>query len=78
MVRLSTVMAGAIAELQKSEVDPECRAWLRALGLTDTSRLRVCQDGSPFIIQVRSTRIGLSKSIAEALWVVVVRDGDQP
>lgn len=45
-------------------------ALLRALGLTDRSVVRVCKAGDPWIVQVRSTRIGLSDAVARKLLVV--------
>ena len=43
---------------------------LEALGLTDDCRLRVCQAGDPWIVQVRSTRIGIADSLARSILVV--------
>ena len=57
------------AELRLSKLDGQTRALLRALGLTDGSRLRVCKQGEPFIIQVRATRIGMARSVAAGLLV---------
>jgi Fe2+ transport system protein FeoA len=57
------------AELRLSRLDDQTRALLRALGLTDGSSLRVCKRGEPFIIQVRATRIGMSRSVAAGLLV---------
>jgi Fe2+ transport system protein FeoA len=59
----------AEAELRVSTLDDHTRALLRALGLTDGSSLRVCKSGEPFIIQVRATRIGMSRSVAAGLLV---------
>ena len=57
------------AELRMSTLDDQTRALLRALGLTDGSSLRVCKSGEPFIIQVRATRIGMSRKVAAGLLV---------
>jgi Fe2+ transport system protein FeoA len=43
---------------------------LRSLGLTDDCVLRLCQAGDPCIVQVKSTRIGLSSAVARCLYVV--------
>jgi len=51
--------------------DHQSRAVLRALGLTDGARLRICRLGDPCIIQVRSTRIGLSKVVAQSIHVAL-------
>jgi len=57
--------------------DAHARAVLRALGLTDGARLRVCRVGDPCIIQVGSTRIGLSNVVARSISVTVA-DRDRP
>jgi Fe2+ transport system protein FeoA len=51
-------------------VDNELRTLLRALGLTDNSPLRVCKRGEPCVVQVRATRIGISRRIAQHITVV--------
>lgn len=61
---------GSIAVLRQV-LDEQSRAFLRSLGLTDGARLRVCRLGDPCIIQVRSTRIGLSKEVAQSIYVAV-------
>lgn len=66
---LSDLPVDAQAELRLWRLDEQTRALLRALGLTDGSRLRVCKHGEPFIIQVRATRIGMSRSVAAGLLV---------
>ncbi len=61
---------GAMAILQHIS-DLESRAVLQSLGLTGGARLRVCRIGDPCIVQVRSTRIGISKHVAQSVQVVV-------
>ena len=61
-----------------ASVDAESRSLLRALGLTDDSRLRVCKRGEPCVIQVRATRIGISSRIAEHIMVVAESPGLAP
>jgi Fe2+ transport system protein FeoA len=73
-IRLSELRVGAAAHLLKAPLDGEVARLLRAIGLTLTSRLRLCQNGDPCIIQVRSTRIGLSRSVAAEIQVVPVLD----
>jgi Fe2+ transport system protein FeoA len=68
-VPLTTVAVGALATLHDVR-DPDSRALLRSLGLTDACRLRLCKMGDPCIIQVRATRIGLSRAVARTLYVV--------
>jgi Fe2+ transport system protein FeoA len=66
---LTTVAVGAVATLQDVQA-AESRPLLRALGLTDACRLRICKIGDPCIVQVRATRIGLSRTVAQCLYVV--------
>ena len=69
-VPLLDVAPGTIAVLRQM-LDDQSRAVLRSLGLTDGARLRICRLGDPCIIQVRSTRIGLSKVVARSIYVAV-------
>lgn len=68
-VPLTSLPAGAVVTLH-DVTDDSSRPVLRALGLTDASTLRLCQVGDPCIVQVRSTRIGLSSAVARCLLVV--------
>jgi Fe2+ transport system protein FeoA len=68
-VPLTTVPVGARATLHEV-TDVESRPVLRSLGLTDACVLRLCQVGDPCIVQVKSTRIGLSSAVARCLYVV--------
>jgi len=69
-VPLTDLDVGTRAQLQTTRLDEQTRSLLRALGLTDGSRLRVCKRGEPFIIQVRATRIGVSHAVAAGLYVL--------
>ena len=69
-VPLTSLEAGSSARLHATRLDDDTRSLLRALGLTDASRLRVCKCGEPFIIQVRTTKIGLSSVVAGNIYVV--------
>jgi Fe2+ transport system protein FeoA len=71
-VRLSDLTPGVTARFHEARLDPELARYLRAIGLTRTSEFRVCQNGEPCILQVRSTRIGLSRALAGAIQVVPV------
>jgi Fe2+ transport system protein FeoA len=72
-VPLLALKPGAVGVLQ-NVLDPQSRRVLRSLGLTDGARLRICRVGDPCIIQVRSTRIGLSKTVAQCVYVTVTDD----
>lgn len=68
--RLTDLGIGDVASFSyAAELDAESRDLLRALGLTDNSVLRVCKQGEPCIIQVRTTRIGISSRIAQHVMV---------
>jgi Fe2+ transport system protein FeoA len=71
-VRLSDLTAGATARFHDAQLDGELTRYLRAIGLTRTSEFRVCKNGEPCILQVRSTRIGLSRALAGRIRVVPV------
>ena len=68
-VPLTSVPVGAMATLLEVR-DVESRPVLRSLGLTDACVLKLCKVGDPCIVQVRSTRIGISGAVARCLYVV--------
>ena len=68
-VPLTSVAVGAVATLQEVQT-VESRPLLRALGLTNACRIRICKIGDPCIVQVRATRIGLSRTVAQSLYVL--------
>lgn len=61
---------GAVARFYEARLDPASSRLLRALGLTQSCEVRLCKGGEPCIVQVRSTRIGLSKSVAGGIYVI--------
>lgn len=69
-VRLSELAEGQVARLHGADLNPHDCALLRALGLTDHCVMRICKVGEPCIVQVRSTRIGLSRSVADGILVI--------
>jgi Fe2+ transport system protein FeoA len=69
-IRLSDLSAGRVARLHAAELAPQDCALLRALGMTDRCVLRICKVGEPCIVEVRSTRIGISRSVADGILVV--------
>jgi Fe2+ transport system protein FeoA len=73
-IRLSDLAVGVTARLHDAQLDAESRAQLRALGLTDAARLRVCKQGEPCVVQVRTTRLGISSRIARHLFVIPCTD----
>ena len=69
-IRLSDLTAGRVVRLHNADLAPQDCALLRALGMTDRCLLRICKVGEPCIVEVRSTRIGLSRSVANGIFVV--------
>ncbi len=69
-VPLTSLAPGTSCTLHAAGVDRGCGDLLRALGLTDRCRLRLCKVGEPCIVQVRTTRIGLSRLVADAILVL--------
>jgi Fe2+ transport system protein FeoA len=69
-VPLSDLAAGRMVRLHNADLSPQDCALLRALGMTDHCLLRICKVGEPCIVEVRSTRIGLSKAVADGIMVV--------
>lgn len=74
-IRLCDLEVGRPARFHDATLDAEARDLLRALGLTASSIVRLCKAGEPCIVQVRSTRIGLSKTVAGAIFVIPQPNG---
>lgn len=68
-VPLTSLAIGTSARLHTSDLAVEDRDALRALGLTDGATLRVCKQGQPCVVQVRATRIGITRRVAQAIFV---------
>ncbi|HLF56704.1 MAG TPA: FeoA family protein [Thermoanaerobaculia bacterium] len=69
-VKLSEVAAGGAARLQRRDLSEGEACLLAAMGLTEGCRLVVRVLGDPCIVEVRTTRIGLAKSVADRLFVL--------
>jgi Fe2+ transport system protein FeoA len=69
-VSLAELAPGTTAVL-RHVTDTQSRDVLRSLGLVTGASLRLCRVGDPCIIQVRSTRIGLSKVVAQSVYVAL-------
>lgn len=69
-IPLSSLRTGAVVRFRGTELDPASCDLLRALGLTRECQLTLCKAGEPCIVQVRSTRIGLSGKVAAGILVV--------
>lgn len=69
-VPLTSCRTGAVVRFMGAKLDPAACDLLRALGLTRQCQLTLCKAGEPCIVQVRSTRIGLSRDVANGILVV--------
>lgn len=74
-ISLCDLAVGAVARLHEARLDPEGCHQLRSLGLTESCTFRLCKTGEPCIVQVRSTRIGISGSVARHIFVVPLPAG---
>jgi Fe2+ transport system protein FeoA len=68
-VPLSTLRDGQRGRVHATDLCCEDCALLNAMGLTDQCEIRVCQGGEPCIVQVRSTRLGISAALARRIMV---------
>lgn len=73
-VSLTRLRVGSRARFHDSQLEPGDLQLLEALGLTGACRLRVCQAGDPWIVQVRATRIGIAEAVARAIFVIPEKD----
>jgi len=69
-IPLDTLGIGVVARVHEARVSPETREMLDSLGLTESCELRLCKTGEPFIVQVKTTRIGLSRAVARGIYVI--------
>jgi Fe2+ transport system protein FeoA len=67
--RLADLPVGSVARLSCEELSEGEACLLAAMGMTEGCRLRVRTSGDPCIVEVRSTRIGLARSVAVRLVV---------
>jgi Fe2+ transport system protein FeoA len=71
MVSLSRLRGGERGRLDLSALCCDECDLLNAMGLTDQCEVRVCRTGEPCIVQVHSTRLGLSAELAQKILVTV-------
>jgi len=69
-IPLSELAIGETARLYQTDLDEATVRLLSALGLTPSSEFRLCKGGEPCIVQVRATRIGLSRGVADRIMVM--------
>jgi Fe2+ transport system protein FeoA len=63
-IPLSVLRPGDRAVVELTGLAPDEAALLRAMGLADRAEVRICRSGSPCIIEVAHTRLGLAASVA--------------
>lgn len=68
-IPLSRLEDGDRARLHAAELCCEDCELLNAMGMTDQCEIRVCRRGEPCIVQVNTTRLGLSASLAQRILV---------
>lgn len=69
-VALSALGAGRTGRLHEARLDDDSVGLLRALGLSGAEAFRLCKAGEPCILQVGSTRIGVSRTVAARIYVI--------
>jgi hypothetical protein len=69
-VALSALAAGQTGRLYEARLDDRSVGLLQALGLSGAEAFRLCKAGEPCILQVGSTRIGVSRAVAANIWVI--------
>lgn len=69
-VPLSQLTEGSRGRLLSTELEGRDREILSALGFATGCRFRICRAGDPWIVQVKSTRIGLANEVARRVLVL--------
>ena len=69
-IALTELLPGSTGRLLAEGLEDGDRMLLEALGCPQRSRFRLCKAGAPWILQVDSTRIGLSDEVARRLRVL--------
>jgi len=75
-IPLSQLRRGATATLHRRDLHCDDCELLNAMGMTERCTLRVCRRGNPCIVQVKSTRLGLSSAMARNIMVYPQRSAD--
>ena len=70
-VPLSKMKEGQHGRLHSANLPCEDCDLLNAMGMTEACEIRVCQRGNPCIVQVHTTRLGLSRVMASNIYVTV-------
>ena len=74
LIPLSELKMSEEAVVHAANLEYEERISLAAMGLREDATFRLCQQGTPCIVQVEATRLGLSREVTER---ILVRRCDQ-
>ena len=74
LIPLSELKTSEEAVVHAANLEYEERISLAAMGLREDATFRLCQQGTPCIVQVEATRLGLSREVTER---ILVRRCDQ-
>ncbi len=74
LIPLSQLRTSEEAVVHVADLEFEERVSLAAMGLREDATFRLCQQGTPCIVQVEATRLGLSREVTER---ILVRRCDQ-
>ena len=69
-VTLTSLGTGRTGRLHEARLDEQSVNLLRALGLAPADSFRLAKAGDPCILEVGTTRIGVSKAVASAIYVI--------
>ena len=68
-VPLSELRPGDEGVIRETRLTDEDAELLRAMGLDERSRLKVCRSGEPCIVLAGATRVGLSRAMTRQIMV---------
>lgn len=68
-VSLATLREGECGRAHTAQLPCEDCDLLNAMGLTEACEVRVCRKGEPCIVQVNTTRLGLSAALARRILI---------
>lgn len=69
-VPLATLGTGRTGRLHEARLDETSVNLLRALGLATADSFRLAKAGDPCILEVGTTRIGVSRAVAAEIFVI--------
>ena len=69
VIPLSELRTNEEAVVHVADLEFDERIALAAMGLREEAAFRLCQQGSPCIIQIEATRLGLSQEVTQRIMV---------